>query len=252
MALAKSTIKDNIAVLTMTSSVTNPINPDMVTALLSHVNKIENKASKLNGFILTSDSKKFFSIGFDISKLLRLKEKNLAKFYNDFNELCLKIFTLRIPTLSVITGHYVAAGCIIASCTDFRYLADGAAKTGITAVKFGLPVPYLAKRIVHQRIEDRIAYEFLTMGELYDPAWAVGVGLVDRIIPQDQLMKEALKFLKDFETNHDLNFIKNKREKSESITQDYLSAKENDHEKFVSTWFSDNVQEALHEAKSKF
>ena len=252
MALANYTIKENIAILSMTGSVTNPINPEMVAALLSHVNKIENNVSKLYGFIFTSDSKKFFSIGFDIPKLLKLKESNLKKFYSDFNQLCLKIFTLPVPTLSVIPGHFVGAGCILASCTDFRFLVEGTAKTGITAVKFGLPVPYLAKRIVHQRLEDRIAYEFLTIGELYDPAWAVGVGLVDRIIPQDQLMKNALKFLKGFETNNDLTLTRNKRERSEIIKQDYLSTKENDFEKFVSTWFSDNVQEALHEAKNKF
>jgi enoyl-CoA hydratase len=252
MALAKHIIKDNIAILTMTSSVTNPINPELVTSLLSHMKKIENKASNLTGFILTSESKKFFSIGFDIPKLLKLKEKNFKKFYDDFNELCLKIFTLPVPTLSVITGHYVAAGCIIASCADYRYLADGNAKTGITAVKFGLQVPYLAKRIVHQRLEDRIAYEFLTMGELYDPTWAVGVGLVDKIIPQDQLIKKALKFLKGLETRQDLISIRTKRERSESVKQDYLSEKENDCEKFINTWFSDYVQEALHEAKSKF
>jgi len=250
MAHVKTEQQDGIFIISLTSGVTNPINLEITQAILNELRSASENISDISGLLLTSANNKFFSIGFDIPTLLELDKDGLVEFYDSFNELCLNLFSFPRPTISALTGHYVAAGCIIAACTDHRFLAAGKAKTGITAVKLGLPVPFLAEQIVRQRLENVYSNEILTTGELYDSDWAQQSGFVDDVKPQESLLGEAISFILN-NTNSD-GYIISKKKIVAPIVQTYLENKEQDKIKFINKWFSEPVQNALHEATKKY
>jgi enoyl-CoA hydratase/carnithine racemase len=247
MSTVEKDITGNITVLILNHGITNPINPQVIKDLIQELDDIST-----NGLIITSANNKFFSIGFDLPRLLELDRKGFEKFYQAFNELCLKLFSLPIPTLTAIPGHCIAAGCIIAACTDFRFMVNTKAKLGVTAVKLGLPVPYLSERIVQQVLDNEVANKLLSTGELYDVNWAKDVAYTNELLEPDELYGKSKQFLERFINQSGDKFAQEKITKTKPIIQSYLDNKTTDEENFVNTWFSSAIQERLREATKKF
>jgi enoyl-CoA hydratase/carnithine racemase len=247
MSTVKHEVLNEISIITLTGGVTNPINPKTTNELLEILDSELGK-----GLILTSGNTKFFSIGFDLPSLLKLDIPQLTDFYNNFNELCLKLFTLQRPTLAAISGHCVAAGCIIAACTDYRLIAEGNAKLGITATKLGLPVPYLASRIIHQVLNDIDANDLISTGELFDINWAKRAQYIDEIKSADSLFISAQEIMKKLIGQENMKFKETKKSKTKSIEDAYFANKEQDANNFINKWFTPEVQLSLKDAVKKF
>lgn len=250
MAAIKSTYKDKIFRITLASNITNPINLETTRALLEALSEVSEVSAK--GLLLTSDNTKFFSIGFDVPRLLELDEEGMAEFYTSFNELCLRLYSLPIPTLSAIPGHCIAAGCILAACTDYRFMVSGKAKIGVTATKLGLPVPFLSDLIVRTVFKEEFANELLSTGDLYDITWAKNSGFIDEIKAPKTLLEDSLEFLVNKIKHIDNELKEVKTRNIELITKVYHEYKESDADNFISKWFSSEVQTKLLEAKKKF
>jgi len=252
MELLKSENFDGISIITLTAGITNPINPETTDELLTTLTKISSGNTGYKGLILTSANSKFFSIGFDIPKLLLLDRAGLGAFYDAFNELCLKLYSLPMPTLTAIPGHCIGAGCIIAACTDFRFITPGKTKIGITATKLRLPVPFLADKIVRQVIKNKNADELLSTGNLYDINWAKQVGYIDEIQQTVTLFTRVKSFLKKIINQSNEEFLKAKEIKINSIRQAYYENKKEDANNFIDKWFTPKVQTQLKEATKKY
>ena len=179
--------KEDIAIIYLNNGVTNPINIEFCKDFINTLSKIR-QTNHLKGLIVTSANSKFFSIGFDIPTLLKCDREGINVFYNVFNELCEALFTLPVYSISALTGHYVAGGCLIAACTDARIVVDGRAKTGITAIKLGLSVPLLGHLIVKYRMNQEYGDEFLRTGDFYEIPWVDRSGFLDKVTTQDELM----------------------------------------------------------------
>jgi enoyl-CoA hydratase len=251
MPLVESDIKDDIAIIYLNNGVTNPINTELCNDFIDALDKLK-QTDQPKGLIVTSASTKFFSIGFDLPKLLNCDRAGINEFYYAFNGLCETLFTMPLYTLSAITGHYVAGGCLIAACTDARIVVDGRAKTGITAIKLGLSVPLLGHLIVMQRMNQEHGDEFLRTGDFYDIPWVNNSGYLDKITTQEELLNEAKKNVKDEYSKQPPDFKQQKDQMTKQILKEYKKNLGQDRTKFIDSWFDPNVQRKLKEAVKKF
>ncbi len=243
---------DDVFVVTLSNGVTNPINLETTRALLKVISNVLKKETKINGLVLTSNNTKFFSIGFDIPQLIELDRNGLTEFYRAFNKLCLELYSIPIPTVTAISGHCIAAGCIIAACTDCRYMVDGKYKIGVTAAKLGLPVPFLANGIIHQVIGTKYATELLSTGDLFDINWAKASGYITKIKSHETLINDSINFINQVTTDSTRSFIKEKIRRTSLIKQVYNANKLSDEKIFIDKWFTTEVQKKLKKAKKKF
>jgi enoyl-CoA hydratase/carnithine racemase len=241
--------KNDIAILTLDNGVTNPIDLDLASNLIELLSNIEQESKVL---MITSSNTKFFSIGFDIPSLIKMNKDEFIEFYDAFNKLCLKLYSLNIPTMALITGHCVAAGCIIAACTNYRLASKPNSKIGITATKLGLPIPYLAGNILRQVVDDPNNYDQLTSGNLYDMVWGSRIGFIDKIVETQDIIKEAEVGLNQIFSEPDQLVINRKNSKIKQVQEEYFNNKAIDTKLFLEKWFSKEVQENLHEAVKKF
>jgi enoyl-CoA hydratase/carnithine racemase len=251
MSLIETEIKDDIAIVRLNNGVTNPINTDFCNEFTSALNKIK-QIDRLQGLIVTSASTKFFSIGFDLPNLLKCDRDGIYDFYNAFNELCETLLTMPVHTVSAITGHYVAGGTLIAGSTDGRMVVDGRAKTGITAIKLGISVPLLGHMIVKSQMKPEFADEFLTTGDFYEIPWVKESGYIDELTTQEQLMDDAIKWIKDKKINEPPDFKTKKEQVTKEILDEYKKNLEHDRTKFVDSWFDPEVRKNLTAALEKF
>jgi enoyl-CoA hydratase/carnithine racemase len=206
----------------------------------------------IEGLVLTSANEKFLSIGFDIPSLLPLPKDEFANFYRAFNQLCMDLYTLPKPTVAAINGHAIAGGCILALCCDVRVIADGRKLIGLNEVKLGVPVPYVSDRILHAMLGARYAREVMELGEFYPPEDALRIGLVDFVLPQDQVVEKAIEQARLLSSAPGEAYALVKANRVEDVMLEILERLEVKQLRFIECWYADAARQPLQEAGSKF
>jgi methylglutaconyl-CoA hydratase len=98
----------------------------------------------------------------------------------------------RLITIAAVHGAAVAGGAGIMSACDLVVAAEGT-KIGYPEVRRGL-VAGLVMSFLLRQVRERDARELLLAGELIDAERAREIGLVNRVVPPNDLMSEAQKF----------------------------------------------------------
>jgi enoyl-CoA hydratase/carnithine racemase len=162
------------------------------------------------------------------------------------------IFSAPMPTISVMAGHAVGGGNILALTCDFRYGTAEKRLIGLNEVKMGLPVPYLADLILRQLVGDRAANKVLYHGELMTMSEAQQIGMVDEAVSPEKLEEVAREKMTGLVSLPRSGFSAIKANRNESITARYLQNQEAKRKVFLDNWFDDSIQEMLREASKKF
>jgi len=98
----------------------------------------------------------------------------------------------RLVTIAAVHGAAVAGGAGIMSACDFVVAAEKT-KIGYPEVRRGL-VAGLVMTFLRRQVGERNMRELVLGGELIDAQRAREIGLVNRVVPRNELMNEAQKF----------------------------------------------------------
>lgn len=133
-----------------------------------------------------------FMAGGDINMLHEGLEQPYAFFrlHDQLTRAGVRLGRLRIPTIAAINGHAFGGGLELALACDFRVLADSA-RLGLPEVGLGImPASGGTARLARLIGPERALYLALT-GEAIDAATAERIGLVGRVVPQDEVLPAA-------------------------------------------------------------
>src|SRR5438045_7393486 len=98
----------------------------------------------------------------------------------------------RPVTIAAVHGAAVAGGAGIMSACDYVVAAEQT-KIGYPETRRGL-VAGLVMTFLRRQLRERDIRELLLGGELIDAKRALNMGLLNRVVPGDQVMDEALNF----------------------------------------------------------
>jgi enoyl-CoA hydratase/carnithine racemase len=144
--------------------------------------------------VLMSDLPKFFSAGADINMFRTVSSKARAMTILHMHEVLLKMEHTPKVFIAAIGGHCLGGGLEIALAADFRFAAEGEYRLGVPEVTLGLLPGNGGTQRLPRLIGRQKAMELLLTGKPLDPKTAVAVGVVDRLLPPDQLLPEAIAF----------------------------------------------------------
>lgn len=241
----------DVAVLFLTRGTTNALNLALINDLLDSLKSVEEEENA-GSLVLASDNDKFFSIGFDIPELLSLDREGLKEFYTTFNRLSMELYTLPKPTVAAITGHAIAGGCILTLCCDHRIIAQGRKFTGLNEIKLGLPVPFPADCILRQIVGDRNARNIMEEGEFYLPERSAELGMVDEVVPQEEVMSRAKDKAGVLGAMSREAFGIIKHNRVEDVKSKIMRKLKEREQLFFDCWFSEETQSLIKEAAAKF
>ncbi len=242
---------NKVAIVKLDRDVTNALNLELVTELNKTLQKVKNNPD-INSLVITGSNEKFFSIGFDIPQLFGFSKDDFKVFYKAFNRVCLELYTLPKLTIAAITGHAVAGGCILALCCDYRFIAEGRKKMGLNEIKLGVPIPYPADCILRQIVGFRNAREIVDTGEFYLPDKLLQMGMVDLILPLDQLLVKSIEKAKLLGALSQDAFAMSKRNRVEMVEAQVLAKLKEKERLFLECWYSAETRKRLKEAIAKF
>jgi enoyl-CoA hydratase/carnithine racemase len=163
----------------------------------------DSPATTVKAVILTGAGAGFCS-GADIDDLLgqvtRMGNSDTYAFIHLGCELILAMRRLRKPIIAAVNGVAVGAGAALALASDIRIASDLArfgfifARMGLSAAEMG--TTWLLPRIVGAGR----ASELLLGGDIIDVYTAERYGLVNRVVPGEQLLATAREFARKLVT----------------------------------------------------
>lgn len=101
------------------------------------------------------------------------------------------LYGLDVPLIAAVNGPAMGMGCDIAGLADLRIASDRAA-FGLPFLKLGIVPGDGGAWITPRYAGYARAAELLFTGQTIDAATALDWGLINRVVPHDRLMEEAL------------------------------------------------------------
>lgn len=170
---------------------------------LSSSIKMAEKDRKVQAYILQSANPSIFSAGLDIMEMHKPDPTRLVDFWKSFQQLYLDLYGSRLAGIAAVQGHAPAAGCMLALSCDYRIMAAGEESRspptiGLNESKLGIVAPpWLGQQFI-DTIGRRRAEIALTLGTLYSPEEALGIGLVDKVVPKSEVRAAAVEAAQTF------------------------------------------------------
>jgi len=167
----------------------NAISYELIADLLRALDEVRNSSARV--LILTGAGKAFCS-GMDLDNLKSLIGRAPEQSLEDSRtmaSLFRSLYEFPKPTIAAVNGAAIAGGTGLALLCDFT-LAAPEAKFGYTEVRIGF-VPAIVSTFLLRQVGEKIARDLLLTGRIFDAEEALRIGLLTRIVPQEQLMEQA-------------------------------------------------------------
>jgi len=177
-----------VAVLPMRAGKANAIGSAFLDRLCAQLDAVE--ASKVAALVLTGEGTAF-SAGLDLPELTSLDHAGLERFIRRFSEVMLRVFTLPFPVVAAINGHAIAGGCVLAMQADVRLAAAGDYRVGLNEVAIGLGLPAVVLETLRCQVPAHALGPVALEGRLLEPEEARRLGLVEAVVPPEQLLEQA-------------------------------------------------------------
>ena len=186
-------VRDRIATLTLNRpDRLNALTFDIYGELASAFRSLERSSAR--AVVITGKGRGFCSGGDVegiIAELFAKDARGLLEFTRVTGALIQSICELRRPVIAAVNGVAVGAGAVIAAACDLRVAGEGARfgfifpKVGLSGADMG--ASFLLPRLVgHGR-----AAELLFFGDLISSAEALRIGLVNRVVPDAEVVATA-------------------------------------------------------------
>jgi methylglutaconyl-CoA hydratase len=163
----------------------NAITPEMQSELIA---ALEDAATSDCRVLVLNGAGKTFCSGLDLAVLENLAGQP-GSDHRAYAEQTAKLFRTLYefpkPTIAAVEGAAIAGGTGLATVCDFT-LAAPEAKFGFTETRIGF-VPALVSAFLALQVGDKLSRDLLLTGRLFDAAEAHRIGLVNEIVPTDQL-----------------------------------------------------------------
>lgn len=142
--------------------------------------------------ILTGEGSRAFCAGGDIDEEATKDVLDAYEFLRTGGELLETIERFKAPVIAAINGYCLGGGLEFAIACDIRIAADNA-KIGSPEINLGGYPGWGGTQRLPRIVGMGRAREIMYTGDKYTAQQALEMGLVERVVPADQLMEKAIE-----------------------------------------------------------
>ena len=202
--------RGHIVHLTMNRpEVHNAINPEMMVRLAQAWQDFDED-DDLRVAVITGAGEKSFCAGADLRRLIPLMtgarqpedewDHRLRDDMSQGGRALLRNFPLYKPVISAVNGFCLAAGTELIQGTDIRIAAEHAT-FGLTEVKRGIVPAGGGLVTLPRQVPYASAMEIILVGDSISAREAHHIGMVNRVVPQSELLATADEFAQKIAAN---------------------------------------------------
>ena len=162
---------------------------------LSRVLSALEKDESVRGIILTGAGQKAFVAGADIGEFegIRVAEAKQMAHYGHTHVMD-RIQNFEKPVIAAVNGFALGGGLELAMACHIRIASDSA-RFGLPEVSLGIIPGYGGTQRLPQLVGRGKALEMIMTGEMIGAADALSWGLVNRVVPMEELIETCLQLL---------------------------------------------------------
>jgi 3-oxocholest-4-en-26-oate---CoA ligase len=206
-------VEDGLGILTMNRPPANAISVELAEEFIAMAGELEEN-DDVRCVILRSELPKYFMVGADLRSLppdidfsdidyslpqdqvMAATFKKVSPYFLSIlkkgQEMMNAVERLPKPTIAVIGGHAMGGGLELCMACDFRIMARGKPRVGLTETNLSLIPSAGGTQRLPRLIGRAKALEMILLGKRLDADQAEALGLVTMAVDPDQLEPEAI------------------------------------------------------------
>jgi len=190
------TQQEEFAVLTLNRpDVLNALNAQTIGEISDAIDAVERM--DVRALIITGAGEKAFCAGADVKEMVGIdlisKKRKAERGQSTFA----KLDQLRVPSVALINGYAFGGGFELALASTFR-LATPRAAVALPEIKLGLMPGYGGTQRLPRIVGEARALEMIMTGRTVRAEEAQAIGLVHRLVSEDNRLAEAFAFAREF------------------------------------------------------
>jgi len=184
----KLEVADGVATLTVDRPPVNALNSEVQDDLRQVAAECARR-SDVRAVILWGNQKVFVA-GADVKEFARMSPQDMMRGAAALSGALDAIAQLPQPVIAAVTGYALGGGCELALAADFRVSADNA-KWGQPEMLLGIIPGAGGTQRLPRLIGPAKAKDLIFTGRFVDAAEALEIGLVDVVVPAEQVLPTA-------------------------------------------------------------
>jgi len=188
--------KDNIALLTLNRpDKLNALSYEVIDLIMQLLDRIEDD-NDIRAVILTGAGGRAFSAGADIyefsESLRRGTEIAVKDFVRRGQSMTARLEAFRKPIIAAVNGIAFGGGCEITEAVHLA-IASEKALFAKPEINIGIPPTFGGTQRLPRLVGRKRALELLLTGDHFSPDKACEMGLVNKVVPHDDLLPAAFE-----------------------------------------------------------
>ncbi|OYU95834.1 MAG: enoyl-CoA hydratase [Bacteroidetes bacterium B1(2017)] len=176
----------------------NALNIQTLTEIKNAILSIYN-VNSIRGVIITGKGTKAFAAGADIAEFANFNVEEGTRLSEEGHAILRAIDNCPKPVIAAINGFALGGGNELAMSAHIRVCSEKA-RFGQPEVNLGITPGYAGTQRLAQLIGKGRALEFLMTGDMIDAQTALQLGLVNYVVPADQLIPKCEEILNKIKT----------------------------------------------------
>jgi enoyl-CoA hydratase len=173
----------------------NPINIDVELEILQALQEVDER-KEIKAAIITGAGEKAFSAGADLKPYLEMNLTKSFSYLKKLHDAEWAIENLSKPVIAAVNGLCLGGGFELALGCTLRFASDNA-KFGLPEINVGcIPGNGGIQRLGRLVGKSRAAWYLLT-GEFFGAQEALQMGVVNKVVAQNELMATCMDFLQN-------------------------------------------------------
>jgi enoyl-CoA hydratase/carnithine racemase len=147
--------------------------------------------------VVVYGGERVFAAGADIKEMADMSYTDMVQRSGGLQSALTAVAEIPKPVVAAVTGYALGGGCELALCADIRIAADDAT-LGQPEILLGIIPGAGGTQRLARLVGPAKAKDIIFTGRFVKADEALAIGLVDRLVPADQVYTEAVAWARQF------------------------------------------------------
>jgi enoyl-CoA hydratase/carnithine racemase len=193
--LVQLEVTDGVALVQLVRPPMNALDAQVQRELVEVAREVDTRDDV--AAVVLHGGPKVFAAGADVKEMAAMSYQEMVRHGHLLQEFTRAVAAIGKPTVSVITGFALGGGCELALSTDLRFAAENA-KLGQPEILLGIIPGAGGTQRLARLVGPSVAKDLIFTGRFVDAQEALRIGLVDRVLPADEVLDAAVAWARGF------------------------------------------------------
>jgi enoyl-CoA hydratase/carnithine racemase len=184
----------NIYTLTFEGDGGNALDLELVQAIHSALDTVEEDSKGPCALILTATGKSFSS-GLSLLKITSYNSDQVLSFSNDMQRLYGRLVNFPVPTIAAINGHAFAAGAFLALSCDYRVMRRDKGWFCISEIDVGVSVVPEIMAVAQLKLSKNVLRDAVLTGKRFSGEDCLQLAICDATCEESELLDTAKEII---------------------------------------------------------